>query len=144
MLMTSLPCPNLSHSRPAGGGRRGPGIIQGPIPSIIHDVIDRFGGVFPKEIPAGLPPSRPTDHRIDLVPDAVTPCYCSFRNCHEEEVELRRHFDEYLAHGWIEHAQSAFVAGVLFAKKHDGTKRMCVDYWRLNDPTQRWCILAAQ
>ena len=33
-----------------------PGIVQGrPIPSIIHEVIDRFSGVFPKEIPAGCP-----------------------------------------------------------------------------------------
>ena len=113
-----------------------PGIVQGPIPSIIQEVIDRFGGVFPKEIPAGLPPSRPTDHRIDLVPDAVPPCHCIFQNCPEEEVELRRQLDEYLAHEWIEPAQSAFGAGVLFAKKHDGTKRMCVDYRRLNDLTQ--------
>ena len=85
-----------------------PGIVQGPIPTIIQEVIDRFGGVFPKEITAGLSPSRPTDHRIDLVPDAVPPCHCIFRNCHGEEVEIRRQLDEYLAHGWIAPAHSAF------------------------------------
>ena len=30
------------------------GIVQGPIPSIIQEVIDRFGGVFHKEFPAGF------------------------------------------------------------------------------------------
>ena len=114
-----------------------PGIVQGPIPSIIQEVVGRFGGDFPKEIPAGLPTSQPTNHRIDLVPDAVPPCHCIFRNCPEEEVELRLQIDEYLVHGWIEPAQSAFGAGVLFAKKHDATKRMCVDYRRLNDLTQK-------
>ena len=52
-------------------------------------------------------------------------------------MELRRQIDEYLAHWWIEPAQSAFESGVLFAKKHDGTKRMCVDYRRLNGLTQK-------
>ena len=84
------------------------GIAQGPIPTITQEVIDQFGAVFPTEIPAGLPPSQPTDHRIDLVPDAVLPCHCIFRNCPEEEVELRRQLDDHLAHGWIEPAQSAF------------------------------------
>ena len=91
------------------------GIVQAPIHSVIQEVIDRFGGVFPKEIPAGLPPSRPTEHRIDLVPDAVPPCHCIFRNCPEEEVELRRQLDEYLAHGWIDPAHSPFGAWMLFA-----------------------------
>ena len=52
-------------------------------------------------------------------------------------MELRRQFDEYLAHWWIEPAQSAFDAGVLFAKKHECTKRMCVDYRRMNDLTKK-------
>ena len=52
-------------------------------------------------------------------------------------MELRRQLDEYLAHGWIEPAKSAFGSVVLFEKKHDGTKRMYVDYRRLNDLTQK-------
>jgi len=111
--------------------------VQGPIPAEIQDVIDSFSGVFPEEIPLGLPPSRPTDHRVDLVPDAVPQSHCIFLNSPEEELELRQKLDEYLAHGWIEPAHSAFVAVVLFAKKHDGTKRMCVDYIRLNDITKK-------
>ena len=46
---------------------------------------------------------------------------------------MRKQLDDYLAHGWIEPAHSAFGTWVLFAKKHDGTKRMCMDYRRLND-----------
>ena len=88
---------------------------------MVQSVTDKFLAVFPAEIPAGLPPSRPTDHRIDLVPDAIPPCHCVFRNCPEKEVELRKQLDDYLARGWIEPAHSAFGACVLFAKKHDGT-----------------------
>ena len=95
--------------------------VQGPIPEVVQAVIDKFIAVFPDEIPAGLPPSRPTDHRIDLVSDAILPCHCVFRNRPEDEIELRKQVDDYLAPGWIEPAHSAFGAGVLFAKKHDGT-----------------------
>ena len=91
--------------------------VRGPIPEVVQQVFDRFMAVFSAEILAGLPPSRPTDHRIDLVPNTVPPCHCLFRNCPEEEVELRKQLDEYIAHGWIEPAHSAFVAGILFANK---------------------------
>ena len=110
-----------------------PGPVQGPIQTAVQLVLDAFSGVFPEENPLVLPPLRPIDHRVDLIPDAVPPSHCIFRNAHAEEVELRRQLDVYLAHGWIEPAHSAFGAGVLFAQKHDGTKRMCVDYRRPND-----------
>ena len=90
--------------------------VQGHIPAVVQSVIDKFMAVFPAKIPACLPTSRTTDHRIDLVPDAIPPCHCVFRNCPEKEVELLKQLAEYFDHGWIEPAHSAFGAGVLFAK----------------------------
>ena len=49
------------------------------------------------------------------------------------EDKIRKpQLDEYSHNGWIEPAHSAFGAGVLFAKKHDGGLRLCINYRRLN------------
>ena len=52
-----------------------------------------------------------------------------------EDKELKKQLDEYKANGWIEPARSPFGAGVLFARKHDGKLRLCIDYRRLNELT---------
>ena len=52
-----------------------------------------------------------------------------------EDNELKKELDEWLAHGWIEPAPSAFGSGVLFASKHDGGLRVCIDYRRLKELT---------
>ena len=95
-------------------------VTQGPIPFGIERLLHRFEDVLPEDLPKGLPPSRATDHRIDLVPNAVPPSHRIFRMNPAEDKELKKQLDEYLAHGWIEPARSAFGAGVLFASKHDG------------------------
>ncbi|MGV1089522.1 MAG: reverse transcriptase domain-containing protein, partial [Mycobacterium sp.] len=52
-----------------------------------------------------------------------------------ELQELKKQLDTYLAAGQIEPAKSPFGAGVLFAPKPDGSKRMCIDYRNLNKIT---------
>ena len=54
-----------------------------------------------------------------------------------EDVELKKQIDTYLEAGQIEAAKSPFGAGVLFAKKKDGTQRLCIDYRALNKITQK-------
>ena len=49
-----------------------------------------------------------------------------------EDKELKLQLENYLSLGHIEPANSPFGAGVLFAKKKDGTQRLCVDYRGLN------------
>ena len=56
-----------------------------------------------------------------------------------EDKALKAQLDEYTRNGWIEPAHSAHSAGVLFAKKHDGGIRLCIDYRRLNALTQKSC-----
>ena len=55
----------------------------------------------------------------------------------EEDRAPKSQLDEYTRNGWIEPAHSAFRAGVLFAKKHVGGLRLCIDYRRLNALTQK-------
>ena len=49
----------------------------------------------------------------------------------EVEKQLKWYFDR----GWIRPSTSPFGAPILFAKKADGTLRMCLDYRSLNDIT---------
>ena len=91
-----------------------------------------FRDVFPDELPAGLPPSREVDHRIELTPGAVPPSRPTFRLSDSELTELRKQLDELTKAGFIQPSKSPFGAPILFVKKKDGTMRMCVDYRALN------------
>ena len=54
-----------------------------------------------------------------------------------DKIELRRQLDQYLADGHLEPARSPYGAGVLFADKKGGDRRLCVDYRRLNAQTKK-------
>ena len=101
----------------------------------VRAIVERFADVFPAELPLGLPPSRPTDHRIDLAEGARPPSHRIYRLCPAELAQLKKQLAEYLKAGQIEPARSPYGAGVLFAKKKDGTLRMCIDYRGLNAQT---------
>ncbi|GJY92990.1 putative reverse transcriptase domain-containing protein [Tanacetum coccineum] len=73
-----------------------------------------FSEVFPEDLP-GLPPARPVEFQIDLIPGAAL-------------VELP---DK----GFIRPSSSTWGAPVLFVKKKDGSFRMCIDYQELNNLT---------
>ena len=47
----------------------GPPCEELPMPDCIKVLNEEFVAIFPTKIPGGMPPSRPTDHRIDLVQD---------------------------------------------------------------------------
>ena len=53
----------------------------------------------------------------------------------EQESELKRKIDKYLAAGNIEHTYLPFGAGTLLSNKQYGTQRLCIDYRALNDIT---------
>ena len=51
----------------------GPPCEELPMPDCIMALNEEFAAIFPANIPEGMPPSRPTDHRIDLVQDHKIP-----------------------------------------------------------------------
>jgi hypothetical protein len=50
-------------------------------------------------------------------------------------VELKKQIAELQSKGFIRPSSSPWGAPMLFMEKKDGTQRMCVDYWSLNDVT---------
>ena len=82
------------------------------------------------------PQERAIKHRIDLVdPRQPVHHHRQYRMSQDELREVREQLDKLLAKGWIRPSTSQYAHPILFAKKKDGTMRMCVDYRRLNSNT---------
>jgi hypothetical protein len=82
-----------------------------------------------------LPEHGPQDLAITLEEGATVP-HMPLYNLSATELEtLRAYIDEYLARGWIRRSKSPAGAPILFAKKKDGSLRLCVDYRGLNKIT---------
>jgi hypothetical protein len=94
-----------------------------------------YRDVFPEALPAGLPPQREVDHKIELVPGKSPPSKPLFRMSPTELSELKTQLEEMVKSGFIQPSKSPFGAPILFVKKKDGTMRMCVDYRALNEIT---------
>ncbi|RVW21226.1 Transposon Tf2-2 polyprotein [Vitis vinifera] len=90
---------------------------------------------MPAELPKELPPRRPIDHKIELLPGTKAPAQAPYRMSPAELLELRKQLKELLDAGLIQPSRAPYGAPVLFQKKHDGSLRMCVDYRALNKVT---------
>ena len=101
----------------------------------VQQLLNEFEDIFPKELPAGLPPQRQLDHRIELVPGAEPPHRAPYRLSPKGLDELKSQLRELTEKGYIQPSVSPFGAPVLFVPKKDGGVRMCVDYRALNKVT---------
>ena len=97
-------------------------------------MVDEFSDVFPEEL-LGLPPEREIEFCIDMAPRAQPVSIPPYRMAQAELTELRKQLDELLEKGFIWSNTSPCGAIVLFAKKVDGSLRLCVDYRKLNQMT---------
>ncbi|KAD2394393.1 hypothetical protein E3N88_41370 [Mikania micrantha] len=97
-------------------------------------VVREYQEVFPEDLP-GLPPVRPVEFRIDLVPGATPVAKSPYRLAPSEMQELSNQLQELLDKGFIRPSYSPWGAPVLFVKKKDGSFRMCIDYRELNKLT---------
>ena len=111
--------------------------IETPFPREVKDILVEFQEVFPKELPAGLPPKRAVDHRIELLPGTEPPHRAPYRMSTQALDELKKQLKELTDNGYIQPSVSPFGAPVLFVPKKDGGFRMCVDYRALNKSTIR-------
>ncbi|KAD5318277.1 hypothetical protein E3N88_18223 [Mikania micrantha] len=97
-------------------------------------VVKEYPEVFPEHLP-GLPPARPVEFRIDLVPRATPVAKSPYRLAPSKMQELSNQLQELLDKGFIRPSYSPWGAPVLFVKKKDGLFRMCIDYRELNKLT---------
>jgi len=75
------------------------------------------------------------DLAIELQPGASPPYQPLYNMSTVELGYLRKYVEDYLQRGWIRRSRSPAGAPILFAKKKDGSLRLCVDYRGLNKIT---------
>ncbi|GJY91917.1 putative reverse transcriptase domain-containing protein [Tanacetum coccineum] len=97
-------------------------------------IVRDFPEVFPEDLP-GLPPARPVEFQIDLIPGAAPVARAPYRLAPSEMKELSEQLQELSDKGFIRPSSSPWGAPVLFVKKKDGSFRMCIDYRELNKLT---------
>ncbi len=96
------------------------------------DFVDIFFPTLVAELPehTGI-----NNHSIEFVDDRQPP-YGPIYNLGSVELEiLKVYIKNNLASGFIRPSKSPVGALILFNKKSDGSLRLCVDYWGLNNLT---------
>ncbi|GJR23182.1 putative reverse transcriptase domain-containing protein [Tanacetum coccineum] len=82
-----------------------------------------------------LPPARPVEFQIDLIPGAAPVARAPYRLAPSKMKKLSEQLQELSDKGFIRPSSSPWGAPVLFVKKKDGSFRMCIDYRELNKLT---------
>lgn len=134
-LQTEVECFELlllepDHAAPVvNGGEEFP---VGLPPGVIA-VLEQFAPVF--KLPEGMPPTRPFDHRIHLLPGSRPVNVRPYRYLYFQKNEIERQVKEMLDQGIIQRSSNPFSSPVLLIRKKDGTFRFCIDYRALNSAT---------
>ena len=101
-----------------------------PVPATIQKIIDQHQSTFQE--PTQLPPRRPFDHAIPLIPGAVPVQKKPHRYAPTQKDELERQIQDMLRRGVIQPSYSPYASPVILVEKKYGGWRMCVDYRYLN------------
>ncbi|XP_040259896.1 uncharacterized protein [Aegilops tauschii subsp. strangulata] len=100
------------------------------IPPEIAELLVQFESLF--QDPTGLPPARPFDHKIPLIPGAQPVNIRPYRYNPFQKDEIERQVKEMLRQGIIQESYSPYASPVLLVQKKDLSWRFCVDYRHLN------------
>jgi hypothetical protein len=103
-------------------------------PLEIIKVVCEYPDVFLEELP-GMPPDSDIKFSIELLPETAPISKRPYRMDVKDLVELKKQIEELLEKGSIRLSSSPWGAPVLFVKKKDGSRRICVDYRSLNEVT---------
>jgi len=102
---------------------------------MLNRLLQQHSAIF--EEPQGLPPERPYDHRIHLLPGTTPVAVRPYRYPQVQKDELERRVKAMLAQGIIRPSTSLFSAPLLLVRKPDNTWRFCIDYRALNAKTSK-------
>ena len=102
---------------------------------VVPEAYHEYKDVFAKETFDELPPRRPWDHAIELLPGNHKVDCKIYNLTTAEQKELDEFLEENLSTGHIRPSKSQFASTFFFVKKKDGKLRPVQDYWKLNDIT---------
>ena len=115
--------------------------VPAPLHHDLKRIVEEYHCIFQEDLQS-YPPERAIDHKITLIdPDEKPICLPSYRMSPVELEKLRSQLDSLLEKGFIRPSKSPWGFPVLFAKKKDGSLRMCVDYRQLNSRTKKNSLL---
>ncbi|KAK3567364.1 hypothetical protein QTP86_019905 [Hemibagrus guttatus] len=98
----------------------------------------RFSGVFCPKKASKLPPHRPWDCAIDLIPGEPVPRGRIYSLSIPEEKAMEEYITEALAQGYIRPSTSPAASSFFFVAKKDGGLRPSIDYRALNKITVKF------
>uniref|UniRef100_A0A3B3HXC3 ribonuclease H n=1 Tax=Oryzias latipes TaxID=8090 RepID=A0A3B3HXC3_ORYLA len=124
-LLSAVPTVSVSRSEDSSN------VDLSKIPPCYHDL----KSVFCKAKASALPPHRPYDCAINLLPGASLPKGRLFNLSGPEKVAMEEYVQEALSLGHIRPSSSPVGAGFFFVEKKDKTLRPCIDYRELNQIT---------
>uniref|UniRef100_A0A8C2GHW3 Gypsy retrotransposon integrase-like protein 1 n=1 Tax=Cyprinus carpio TaxID=7962 RepID=A0A8C2GHW3_CYPCA len=97
-----------------------------------------FSDVFCPKRASKLPPHRPWDCAIDLLPGESVPRGRIYPLSIPEEKAMEEYIKEALAQGYIRPSTSPAASSFFFVEKKDGGLRPCIDYRALNQLTVKF------
>lgn len=103
------------------------------LPYDLTELLDSYSDLFATA--TVLPPPRPQDHRIPLIPGSAPVKVRPYCYPHFQKTEIERLVYEMLQAGIIRPSSSSYSSPVLLVRKKDGAWRFCVDYRALNSVT---------
>ncbi len=103
-------------------------------PSVPSDYV-AFQDVFSKQAANQLPPHRPWDCTIDLLPGNKLPKGRVYLLSIPERKAMEEYIKEALNQGFIRPSSSPAASSFFFVGKKDGDLRPCIDYRALNSQT---------
>ncbi len=113
-------------------------LVESPKPQEVPMVPSEylvFQDVFSKQAATKLPPHRPWDCAIDLLPGAVLPKGRVYPLSIPERKAMENYIKEALQQQFIRPSTSPAASSFFFVGKKDGGLRPCIDYRTLNDHT---------
>ncbi|KAL0152505.1 hypothetical protein M9458_052228 [Cirrhinus mrigala] len=101
----------------------------------IPKIYSSYKDVFCPKRASQLPPLRPWDCAIDLVPDAPMPRGKIYPLSLPETKAMEEYIHEALSQGYIRPSTSPAASSFFFVAKKDGGLRPCIDYRIINQGT---------